>query len=246
MTSPEPAPDLRPARLNALGEFAASIAHEVKQPLAAVMLNAQACMYWLECDPPQPEQARAALRVVLQACSAATGMVRSLHGMACQAPPVQADFFIDDLLREVLQLLRGELRQQRITISEDYALEQYQLHGDRVQLMQVLMNLVLNAVDALRELQDRPRTLALRSALVDGALHISVADNGAGIAPALADRIFDPLFSTKPGGTGMGLAICRTIVQSHGGRLWASAADPQGAVFHLSFKEYTLWTPSRS
>ena len=246
MARNQPLPDLRPARINALGEFAASIAHEVKQPLAAVTLNAQAGLHWLEQDPPSLEQARAALQVVLLASRAATGMVRSLHSMACQAPPQRARLCPDDVLREVLLLLRGELRRQRIGVTEEFTLDDYQLEGDSVQLMQVFINLLQNAIDALRDVHDRPRTLALRSFIADGALHISVADNGAGIAPALAERIFDPLFSTKPGGTGMGLAICRNIVQAHGGQLRATTARPHGTVFHLSFKEYTLWTPSRS
>ncbi|NYE59679.1 C4-dicarboxylate-specific signal transduction histidine kinase [Duganella sp. 1224] len=245
MASIQPSPDLRPARINALGQFAASIAHEVKQPLAAVTLHAQACLHWLAQDPPAIEQARAALRVVLEASSIASGMVRSLHGMACQAAPQRQTFVVNDVVRDVLQLLRGELRQQGIAVSEQYAPD-YQLHADRVQLMQVLMNLALNAVDTLKDVHDRPRALSFSTALMDGALRVSVADNGAGIAPALADRVFEPLFSTKPGGTGMGLAICRAIVQSHGGRIWSAAAAPHGTVFHLSFKEYTLWTPSRS
>ncbi|QJD93673.1 HAMP domain-containing histidine kinase [Duganella dendranthematis] len=245
MASIKPTPDLRPARINALGEFAASIAHEVKQPLAAVTLNAQACLHWLEQDPPRVDQARTALRVVLEASTAASAMLRSLHGMACQAAPQRQPLVVNDVVRDVLQLLRGELRQQCITVTESYAPD-YQLRADRVQLMQVLMNLILNAIEAARDLHDRARTLALHTSLADDGLRISVADNGVGIAPALAERIFDPLFSTKPGGTGMGLAICRTIVQSHGGRIWSEPGQPHGTVFHLSFKEYTLWTPSRS
>jgi C4-dicarboxylate-specific signal transduction histidine kinase len=223
MARTPPLPDLRPARINALGEFAASIAHEVKQPLAAITLNAQAGLHWLEQDPPSLEQARAALRVVLQASRAATGMVRSLHGMTCQAAPERSTFFVDDMLRDVLQLLRGEMRQHEIRVSEELNLARHQLYADQIQLMQVIMNLLQNGIDALRTVHDRERTLALRSALVDGALHISVTDNGAGIAPELAERIFD-----------------------HGGRLWATTARPHGSVFHLSFKEYTLWPPSRS
>jgi len=246
MASTKSSPDLRPARLNALGAFAASIAHEVKQPLAAVTLNAEACMKWLDHDPPRLDQARAALQVVLQAGMAATAMLRSLHGMACQAAPERGPLLVDDTLREVLQLLRGELRQQAITVTEALTLDLYQLDADRAQLMQVVMNLVLNAIEALNHVHDRPRTLDLRSGLVDGALCISIADNGPGIPAALAERVFDPLFSTKPDGTGMGLAICRCIVQAHGGQLRTAAVQPQGAVFHISFKEYTVWTPSRS
>jgi signal transduction histidine kinase len=246
MASTKPSPDFRPARINALGEFAASIAHEVKQPLAAVTLNAEACMKWLAQDPPRLEQARAALGVVLQASVAASAMVRSLHGMACQGEPQRGPFIVDDALRDVLQLLRGELRQQRITITEEFTLHDYQLDADRVQLMQVVMNLVLNAIEALKDVHERSRSLTLRSELADDGLRISIADNGPGIPAALTERIFESWFSTKPGGTGMGLAICRCIIQAHGGRIWTEAAQPQGAVFHLSFKEYTLWTPSRS
>jgi signal transduction histidine kinase len=245
MASIKPTPDLRPARLNALGEFAASIAHEVKQPLAAITLNARAGLQWLDQQPPRVEEARAALRMVLEASMAATGMVRSLHGMACQAAPERSVFVVNDVVRDVLQLLRAELRLQCIGVTESYGPD-YQLNADRVQLMQVIMNLVLNAIEALKDIHDRPRTLALRTAIDDGALCISVADNGAGIPAALVERIFDPLFSTKPGGTGMGLAICRSIAQAHGGGLRSDNARPHGAVFHLSFKEYTLWTPSRS
>lgn len=246
MASNLPAPDLRPARLNTLGEFAASIAHEVKQPLAAISLNAEAGLKLLECDPPRLDQARAALRTVLQASAAASAMVRSLHSMACQAAPERSVFAVDDMLRDVLQLLRGELRRQRINVHEDFTLEHCQLNADRVQLMQVVMNLVLNAIEALKETHDRPRTLALRSTLTGGELRISVEDNGPGIPPALAARVFEPLFTTKPGGTGMGLAICDNIVRAHGGRLRATTARPHGAAFHLSFKDYTVWTPSRS
>jgi C4-dicarboxylate-specific signal transduction histidine kinase len=245
MASTKPSPDLRPARLNALGEFAASIAHEVKQPLAAVNLNAEACLKWLEHEPPRIAEARAALQVVLQASVAAGDMVRSLQAMTIQAEPQRHLFFIDDAVREALQLLRGELRRQDIFLSEHYGLDHYQLEADRVQLMQVVINLVLNAIDALHAVHDRPRTLALHTTLANGALCISVRDNGAGIPPVLDERIYQPLFTTKTGGTGMGLAICRDIAQAHGGRLWHSSGTP-GTAFHLSFKEYTPWTPSRS
>jgi len=239
MASMQLPPDLRPARINALGEFAASIAHEVKQPLAAVKLNAEACMALLEQDPPRIAEAQAALRVLMQASVAAGDMVRSLHGMACQSAPERTLFPIDDAVREVLQLLRAQLRQRGITVQEDLGLTHCQLQADRVQLMQVIMNLVLNAIEA------QPRTLTLRTALLNGAAHIVVADDGAGIPAELAGRIYEPLFSTKPGGTGMGLAICRRIVQALAGRLWHSSGAGSTA-FHLSFKEYTLWIPSRS
>lgn len=245
MASLAPPFDPRPARINALGEFAASIAHEVKQPLAAVKLNAEACMKLLELDPPRISEARAALRVVLLASVAAGDMVRSLHGMACQAAPVRTTFFLDDALRDVLQLLRGELRQHGIAIHEEFGLERVQLEADRVQLMQVAMNLLMNAIEALKDIDGARRALTLRSALVDGAAQVSVEDNGPGIPPALAERIYEPLFSTRPGGTGMGLALCRSIAQSLDGHLW-HASHAGGTAFHLSFKEYTLWTPSRS
>ncbi|WP_170304210.1 sensor histidine kinase [Duganella radicis] len=239
MASMQLPPDLRPARINALGEFAVAIAHEVKQPLAAVKLNAEACMALLAQDPPRIEAARAALAVVLQASLAAGDMLRTLHGMASGDAPEPALFLVDDAVREVLPLLRAELRRHGIRLHEHYGLEGIQLHGDRVQLMQVIMNLVRNAIEA------QARTLTLRTELADGAVHITVADDGAGIPAALAAHIYQPLFSTKPDGTGMGLALCQGIVQAHGGRLWHSASA-SGTAFHLSFKEYALWTPSRS
>ncbi|NVM79825.1 signal transduction histidine kinase [Duganella sp. SG902] len=239
MASMHPPPDLRPARLNALGEFAASIAHEVKQPLAAVKLNAEACLALLAQDPPRVDEARAALRVLTEASVAAGDMVRSLHAMARRAEPEHTPFLIDDAVREALRLMRAELRRHDIALSEHYGLEGIQLCGDRVQLMQALMNLVRNAIEA------RPRRLTLRTALAGGAARISVADDGAGVPAALAERIYEPLFSTKPDGTGMGLAICRGIAEAHGGRLWHSR-EAGDTAFHLSFKEHTLWTPSRS
>jgi C4-dicarboxylate-specific signal transduction histidine kinase len=238
-------PDLRPARINALGEFAASIAHEVKQPLAAVKLNAEACMKLLELDPPRISEACAALRVVLLASVAAGDMVRSLQGMASQSAPVRTTFFLDDAVRDVLQLLRGELRQHGIALHEQLALDNIQLQADRVQLMQVMMNLLMNAIEALKEVDAERRAITLRTALVDGAARISVEDNGPGIPAALAQRIYEPLFSTRPDGTGMGLAICGSIAQAHGGHLWHDSGN-HGTAFHLSFKEYILWTPSRS
>jgi len=238
--------DLRPARINALGQFAASIAHEVRQPLAAVTLNAQACLALLEQDPPQIEQARALLRTVLLAGAAAGDIVRGLQGMTTRAAPLRQPFAIDAALRDVLLLLQGELRKHRIAVREDLTLPAHHLHGDRVQLQQVALNLVSNAILAMKDVHDRPRELVLRSALADDALRISVEDNGIGIALPLSERIFDPLFSTWPGGTGMGLAICRDIVEAHGGRIWSTARQPHGVAFHLSFKEYTTWNPSPS
>ena len=237
-------PDLRPARINALGEFAASIAHEVRQPLAAVALNAQACLALLEQEQPQLDQVRTLLRTVLLAGATAGDILRNLQEMTTQAAPRRQPCAIDQTLRKVLLLLQGELRKHRITVIEELSLPTHHIEGDRVQLRQVALNLVSNAIQAMKDIQDRPRVLTLRSSLIDGDLRISVEDNGIGIPLPIAAHIFDPLFSTKSGGTGMGLTICRNIVEAHGGRIWNSARQPHGAAFHLSFKEYTTWAPS--
>lgn len=226
----------RVARITTLGTFAASIAHEVKQPLAAIALNAEAGLNWLAQQPPQLEQARGALRLVLQAGAGATGVIRSLRDMARKSGPELSSFAVDPAIGEVLLLLHSELHKHGVQLCVELALDRHRLHADRIQFQQVIMNLLLNAVESMSTVHDRPRTLHLRSALADasGALRISVEDNGVGIDSKAAGRLYEPLFSTKPDGTGMGLSICRSIVEAHGGRIWSTSRQPHGAAFHVS------------
>ena len=225
----------RAARVTTLGQFAASIAHEVSQPLAAAALHAAAAAASLAQHPPRLARARDALEMVQYSATRAGDMVRALRGMACKTGAEPAPFIVDDAVREALLLMRAELQQRAITVVAELGLARQALCADRAQLQQVIMNLVLNAIEALAQVEGRARRLTLRTARddADGALCISVADNGCGIAAAAAARLFEALFSTKPGGMGMGLSIARAIVDAQGGRIWCDAGAVHGCTFHL-------------
>ncbi|MGK5024563.1 sensor histidine kinase [Janthinobacterium sp. RB2R34] len=231
---PAPAEQSRTERINAMGQFAASIAHEVNQPLAAIALNASAALRWLEQDPPRLDHVRDALAIIASAGNHASAMIRSLRGLACNNTGTPATFPADDPAREVLLLLHTELQQQGIAIETRLTLGQQAVRADRVQLQQVIMNLVANAVDAMRANGERPRILVLSSRRDGAMLRFSVADSGTGVAPEAASRIYEALYSTRPEGMGLGLAICRAIVEAHGGRLWHEAARAHGAIFHFT------------
>lgn len=224
----------RTASINAMGQFAASIAHEVNQPLAAIALNASAALRWLDQDPPRLDHVRDALAVIASAGNHASAMIRSLRCLACKNTGTQATFPADDPAREVLLLLHTELQQQGIAIDTDLTLGQHTVRADRVQLQQVIMNLVMNAVDAMRGNREHPRTLVLASRRDGAMLQFSVADSGAGVAAGTGQRIYEALYSTRPDGMGLGLAICRAIVEAHGGRLWHEAARARGTIFHFT------------
>lgn len=226
----------RMARITAMGEFAASIAHEVTQPIAAVALNTSAAISWLQRQPPDVAQARAALDMTLRSATCAGEVVRGIRALASKSGPALAPFVVDEAIREVLLLMAADLRKHGITVLTSLTLAQRQAHADRAQLQQLLMNLILNAIDAMAGVAGRAPTLEVRSLLADdaGTLRISVADNGSGIDAASSARLFDPLFSTKPGGMGLGLSICRSIIEAHGGRIWNSTDQAHGSTFHLS------------
>jgi len=232
--APAQAEQARTARINTMGQFAASIAHEVNQPLAAIALNASAALRWLEQDPPRLDHVRDALAVIASAGNHASAMIRSLRCLACKNTGTHATFPADDPAREVLLLLHTELQQQGIAIETQLGLGQHSVRADRVQLQQVIMNLVTNAVDAMRANREHPRTLQLSSRRDGATLHFSVADSGGGVAPEAASRIYEALYSTRPDGMGLGLAICRAIVEAHGGQLWHEAARTRGTIFHFT------------
>jgi len=231
----------RLARISSMGEFAASIAHEVSQPLAAIVLQAEVGLQALThaaANPLSIEHAVDALKLIRHAGATAGDVVRSIRGMSCRSSPAPTLFAVDEALREVLRLLRTEFQKHGIDVHDHLALGAHQLCADRVQLQQVMMNLVLNAIEATRDVHGRCRRLEVHSVLADisGTVRISVEDNGVGVPAKLAERLFDPLFSTKPGGTGLGLSICRTIIQAHNGRIWSTSRQPHGAAFHISLK----------
>ena len=220
-------------RVSMMGELAASLSHELKQPITAAITNANTCLRWLARDQPDVEEVRkAAKRIVADGTRAADiiDRLRSLYKKG--APPERELVDVNELLREMLALLRGEAVRYSVSMRTDLAAGLPKVRADRVQLQQVLLNLMLNAIEAMK---DSAGVLTTRSQLgQDGQLLISVSDTGVGLPVENTDQIFDAFFTTKPQGSGMGLAISRSIVKSHGGRLWATANSGRGATFHFT------------
>ncbi len=225
----------REARLLTGDAIAAMIAHELKQPLTGITAFAQAGLRWLDRPEPDLDEARKAFRRIT-ANGLRTGQeidgIRTAFRRDAQS---RISLAPDALITDVLACLRAELQRGHIFVRTESEPDLPAIDGDPTQLRQVLVNLVTNAIDAMTQTTD-PRILSVYAAFRDGSVRISVADNGAGIRPEDADRIFSPLFTTKPGGMGMGLAICRSVVENHDGRLWAAPNTPQGAVFHVTLR----------
>jgi PAS domain S-box-containing protein len=225
----------RVARLTTMGQLAASIAHEINQPLAAVVASADAGVLWLNRKPPDLDEARASFSRIAKDGARAGDVIKGLRSLSKRTGPELARFDIDDAIRQVLVLASGALRQHKVALQMELLVDNRRVLGDRVQVQQVLLNLIMNGIEAMSGLTDRPRVMAI-SVLPkeDGAVLVAVADTGTGLDPAVAGRIFDALFTTKREGMGMGLSICRSIVEAHGGRLWASPNVPHGSVFQFT------------
>jgi len=219
----------RVTRISALGALAASISHEVNQPLAAVVTNADACMMWLSAEPPNLEEARAAVDSVAREGTRASEVVRRIRAMFTNASPDRTNVDINELIHEVGVLLQPETSRNHVTVETQLAADLPATKGDRVQLQQVIANLVLNGIEAMNTVNDRPRRLLIRSEKRDSGVFVAVQDSGTGIDPKNARRIFDAFFTTKSQGMGMGLSISHSVIESHGGRLWASANSGPGA-----------------
>ena len=222
------------ARLTTMGELAASIAHEIRQPLAAVVNNANAGLRWLNNQPPNLKQVRAALKRIVRDSERGGDVIGSIQGMLKKGEEERARLDINDLIREVMRLVQGELKNRGVSSRAELADDLPRVLADRIQLRQVILNLIMNAIEAMVSVSDRARVLRVRSENHgdDGVL-VAVEDFGSGIAPKDMDRIFETFFTTKSEGMGMGLSICRSIVESHGGRISASRANPRGSVFQI-------------
>jgi C4-dicarboxylate-specific signal transduction histidine kinase len=215
-----------------MGELVASIAHEINQPLAAIATNGSACLRWLDRDQPELDEARSAASRIVGDARHAGDVIRGLRALVSKSGPQLTQLDINDAIREVLALTRGELQRHGVVLRTDLVTDDRPIFGDRVQLQQVLLNLIMNGVEAMSAVADSPKALAITSRTIEtGDVCVTVEDIGPGLDPATSDRIFDPFFTTKPSGMGMGLAICRSIIEAHGGRLWAAPNLPQGAVF---------------
>ncbi|WP_068020906.1 PAS domain-containing sensor histidine kinase [Rhodoplanes sp. Z2-YC6860] len=222
----------RVARLTTMGELAASIAHEINQPLAAVVANGNAALRWLDRATPDLAEAKDALEGAIQEGNRASEVIGRIRAFLRNRKPDYVATDINEAIREVLALTMNTLRQRNVIVKTSLPSEVPPVLGDRVQLQQVIMNLVINGADAMNSVTDRSRVLRIGSQLdgTDNVL-VVVGDTGTGIDEAVKNRVFDPLFTTKSTGMGMGLPICRGIVQSHGGRLWAAPAKAHGTEF---------------
>jgi PAS domain S-box-containing protein len=219
-------------RVSLMGELAASLAHEIRQPIAAAVIEASACMRWLGRDPPDFREACGAASAMVAAVTRADGIIDRVRSLYGRGTPEREVVDLNEILREMMVLLQDTADRQSISIRTELDLELPQKIVDRVQLQQVLMNLMLNAIEAMRETGGELTIASKRTE--QGQLLISVSDSGIGLPVDEAERIFDAFFSTKPQGTGVGLSISRRIIESHGGRLWASPNAGRGAIFQFT------------
>jgi signal transduction histidine kinase len=223
----------REARLVTGDAIAAMIAHEVKQPLSAIVMNANAGVRWLDRPVPDCMEATENLMLIAAEGHRAGAVIESIRAIFKNDSRNRTSLDINDLIAEALALLRGDLQKHRILVRSEPNKQLPPVMGDRIQLQQVLLNLITNAIESMAT-SDEPRILSVTSDVhAGGGLEVSVADTGAGIGPHDVDRIFDPLFTKKSDGMGMGLAICRSIIKAHDGRIWVTPNEPDGAVFHL-------------
>jgi len=223
----------REARLMTMDVLSASLAHEMNQPLASIVTNADAASRWMARPTPDLDEVKATLEQIRNSAYRARDLIGSIRAMVKRDDRNRAALDLNDLVREVLALTERELQRNRVSVEVELDEHLPFVNGDRVQLQQVLVNLITNAIDAMAE-KKWPRILRIESAVQEpGDVLISVADTGKGIDPKIIDRIFNPLFTTKSNGMGMGLAICRSIIEGHDGRLWAAAGAEGGSVFQF-------------
>lgn len=223
----------RVARIATMGELTASIAHEINQPLAAMATNASASLHWLAIQPPNLAEARQAMVGAMQEANRASSVVSRIRTLLTKASPELRPLDVNEVIREVLALTHNELVTTGVALHTDLASDIPTVLGDRVQLQQVILNLIMNAIDAMTVNNDRPRRLLIKSARDAEGVLVRVEDSGRGISAEELPRIFDSFYTTKPQGIGMGLSISRSIVEAHGGRLWATPGSAHGAVFQL-------------
>lgn len=222
-------------RVTTLGELTASIAHEINQPLAAVIANADACLAWLQRSPPDLKAARRSVEWIIEDGKRASDVIRHVRALAKRTEIEMVPLDANLVVREAIALVQREMASHAVSVRMELSSALPKIFGDRIQLQQVLINLIMNGIEAMEGVHDRPRELAIRSAADgDGTVLVSVTDCGVGISEQAIDRLFMPFFTTKSSGMGMGLSICRSIIEAHGGRLSAAPNQAGGAIFQIT------------
>jgi len=222
-------------RLTTMGELTASIAHEVNQPLAGVVTNANAGLRWLAGASPDLNEAREALRRIVRDGNRATDVIARIRALLKKGETERMRLDVNQVIQEMVELTRGDVLQRNVSLKTELSANLPLITADRVQLQQVLLNLILNAAEAMSTNKDSPRLLSIRTERVEpSGLRVAVHDTGVGIDSQQVERLFDAFYTTKPNGLGMGLSICRSIVEAHGGRLWATPNDGPGATFQFT------------
>jgi PAS domain S-box-containing protein len=222
-------------RVAVMGQLTASIAHEVNQPSAAVVASAQAALRWLDRRPPELDHVRRSLARIEQNAIRASEVIGRIRDQIKKAPPRKDRLAINPVMGEVIELTQAEAQKNGVSVRTELAERLPEIVGDRVELQQVAVNLILNAIEAMSGTSDGERELLIRTARTDDdGVHVAVLDSGPELLPASLERLFEPFYTTKPGGLGVGLSICRSIIEGHGGRLWVSANMPRGAIFQFT------------
>ena len=230
----------RVTRVTSMGEMAASIAHEVTQPLTGIVTNGNACLHWLASTPPNVEKARTTVERIIRDSNLASEVIHNVRALVKKTPPHQELVDLNDLIYRTLTLASGEMTRHQVALQTELAVDLPNVLADRVQLQQVLLNLIINAVEAMSSITERARVLTVRSERREDpeTIAIAVRDSGVGLDPQRAERLFDAFFTTKPEGMGLGLSICRNIISAHGGRLSNGNNADHGAMFEFMLPAY--------
>jgi C4-dicarboxylate-specific signal transduction histidine kinase len=222
-------------RVSMMGELSASIAHEVNQPLTGIVSNGSACLRFLAGDAPNLEEVREAVRDIVRDGKRAGEVIARIRALTRRAAPPSEKLDLNEMIRDVLAIVGDEARRHSVVVVTKFADNLSPVLGDRVQLQQVLLNLIMNAMEAMSSVTDRARQLVIATANMEPALvQVTVEDSGTGLDPSGISKVFEPFYTTKSGGMGMGLSISRSIVENHGGRLWAAAHEGPGTSFHFT------------
>jgi C4-dicarboxylate-specific signal transduction histidine kinase len=225
----------RVARITTIGELTASIAHEVNQPLAAVVANADACVAWLSREHPDLVEARAAADRATQGATRASEVIARIRSLISKATPEKSRLEINRVIEQTVALAEGQALRNEVVIDCKLSPDVPPVLGDTIQLQQVILNLLMNGIEAMISVTDRPRILVIRSESQSrGQIRVSVEDSGVGVSADVMGRLFEPFFTTRAKGMGMGLPISRSIIEAHGGRLWAESNGSGGAIFQFT------------